>query len=97
QTRHDRQRAVMLEAVQRASRLEAERLVEALAQHYVDDVPRGTQERRRAERLFERVMLSRAYRRVASGRLGPARDSITRSNSRSARRRSCVPRGTSST
>jgi hypothetical protein len=76
QTRHDRQRAVMLDAVQRASRLEAEKLVEALAQLYVDDVPRGTQERRRAERLFERVMLSRAYRRMAKGHLATARDTF---------------------
>ena len=76
QKRHDRQRAIMLEAVQRASRLDAEKLVEALAQHYVDDVPRGTQERRRAERLFERVMLSRAYRRLAKGHLDSARDTF---------------------
>jgi len=76
QTRHDRQRAIMLEAVQRASRLEAEKLIEALAQLYVDDVPRGTQERRRAERLFERVMLSRAYRRLAKGHLASARDTF---------------------
>ncbi|HEX8954539.1 MAG TPA: hypothetical protein VF945_21940 [Polyangia bacterium] len=69
QKRHDRQRAIMLEAVQRAARLDAEKLVEALAQLYVDDVPRGTQERRRAERLFERVMLSRA---------GPSRPLATR-------------------
>ena len=76
QKRHDRQRAVMLDAVQRASRLEAEKLVEALAQLYVDDVPRGTQERRRAERLFERVMLSRAYRRLGKGHLDAARDTF---------------------
>ncbi|MCU1276456.1 MAG: hypothetical protein JWM53_2, partial [bacterium] len=76
QKRHDRQRAVMLDAVQRASRLEAEKLVEALAQLYVDDVPRGTQERRRAERLFERVMLSRAYRRMAKQHFDHARDTF---------------------
>ena len=57
-------------------RLEAEKLVEALAQLYVDDAPRGTQERRRAERLFERVMLSRAYRRLAKGHLDHARDTF---------------------
>ena len=76
QKRHDRQRAIILDAVQRASRLEAEKLVEALAQLYVDDVPRGTQERRRAERLFERVMLSRAYRRLGKGHLDAARDTF---------------------
>ena len=76
QTRLDRRRAVMLDAVGRAAQLEAEMLVEELAQHYVDDVPRGTQERRRAERLFERVMLSRAYRRMAHGRFDHARDTF---------------------
>ncbi|HEY2749376.1 MAG TPA: hypothetical protein VGL86_32380 [Polyangia bacterium] len=74
QTRADRHRAIMLDAVGRAARLEADMLVEELAQHYVDDVPRGTQERRRAERLFERVMLSRAYRRMDKGHLDHARD-----------------------
>ncbi len=76
QKRHDRQRAVMLDAVGRAAELEADMLVEELAQHYVDDVPRGTQERRRAERLFERVMLSRAYRRMGRGRFDQARDTF---------------------
>ncbi|MGZ3408648.1 MAG: hypothetical protein ACXVAN_19490, partial [Polyangia bacterium] len=76
QKRHDRQRAVVLDAVQRASRLEAEKLVEALAQLYVDDVPKGTQERRRAERLFERVMLSRAYRRLGKGHFDKAKEAF---------------------
>jgi hypothetical protein len=74
QTRHDRQRAVVLDAVSRASALEAEKLVESMAQLYVDDGPPGTQERRRAQRLYERVMLSRAYRRLAKGKLESARD-----------------------
>lgn len=73
QTRLDRKRAVMLEAVQRATELDAERVIEALVQLYVDDVPRGTRERRRAERLFQRFMEGRAYRRLANGRLERAR------------------------
>lgn len=74
QSRLDRRRAVMLEAVQRATELDAERLVEALVQLYVDDVPKGTRERRRAERLYQRFMEGRAYRRLAAGRLERARE-----------------------
>lgn len=74
QSRLDRRRAVMLDAVQRATELDAERLIEALVQLYVDDVPKGTRERRRAERLYQRFMEGRAYRRLAAGRLQRARD-----------------------
>jgi hypothetical protein len=74
QTRHGRRRALVVDAVSRASQLDAEKLIEALAQLYVDDVPRGTQERVRAERLFDRVMLGRAYRRLSRGRLDKARE-----------------------
>lgn len=74
QSRLDRRRAVMLEAVQRANELDAERLVEALVQMYVDDIPKGTRERRRAERVYQRFMEGRAYRRLAAGRLERARE-----------------------
>jgi hypothetical protein len=72
QTRHGRRRALVIDSVSRASQLEAEKLIEALAQLYVDDVPRGTQERLRAERLFDRVMLGRAYRLLAKAKLDKA-------------------------
>lgn len=74
QSRLDRRRAVMLDAVQQATRFDAERIIEALVQLYVDDVPRGTRERRRAERLYQRFMEGRAYRRLARGRLERARE-----------------------
>lgn len=74
QTRLDRRRAVMLDAVQQATRFDAERIIEALVQLYVDDVPRGTRERRRAERLYQRFLEGRAYRRMARGRLDRARE-----------------------
>lgn len=74
QSRLDRRRAIMVDAVQRATELDAERLIEALVQLYVDDVPKGTRERRRAERLYQRFMEGRAYRRLAAGRLERARD-----------------------
>jgi hypothetical protein len=73
QTRFDRQRALMTDAIARAAELDAEQLVETLVADYVDDVPPGTRERRRAERLFERVLLERAYRRLAAGRIARAR------------------------
>ncbi|HUS64661.1 MAG TPA: hypothetical protein VMZ28_08980 [Kofleriaceae bacterium] len=74
QPRVDRKRAVMMDATQRATELGAEKLVEELVQLYVEDVPRGTQERRRVERLYERVMEGRAYRLLARDRLDPARE-----------------------
>jgi hypothetical protein len=69
-----RGRCVMLDAVQRATEFDAERVVEALVQLYVDDVPKGTRERRRAERLYQRFLEGRAYRRLANGRLDKARE-----------------------
>jgi hypothetical protein len=68
QTRPDRQRAVMLEAVQRANDLGADKVVEALAEAYVEAAAPGTAERRRAERLYQDAILGRAYRRLAEGK-----------------------------
>src|SRR5207237_127751 len=62
------------DAGQRATEQEAPQIVEALVQLYVDDVPRGTRERRRAERLYQRVMEARGYRLRAEGRLKEARE-----------------------
>ncbi len=76
QTRFDRKRAVVLDAVQRASEREAEKLVEALARVYLEDAPRGTGERLRAERLYERAMLGRAYRRLGRGDVARAKDAF---------------------
>ncbi len=72
QTRADRRRAVVLEAVERADALGADRVIEALATGYVDGVPRGTAERRRAERLFRRALAGRAFRRLAEGKRAEA-------------------------
>jgi hypothetical protein len=76
QPRLDRKRAVMLDAVQRAVDLEAEKLVEALVKLYVEDTPRGTGERTRAERLYERAMTGRVYRRLARGDVKRAREAF---------------------
>lgn len=73
QTRPDRRRALMLDVARRASQLGADRVLEALAQRYVDDAPAGTQERRRAERFYRRILQSRAYRRWGQGRRDEAR------------------------
>ncbi|MCP3097956.1 hypothetical protein LZ198_03595 [Myxococcus sp. K15C18031901] len=68
-----RRRAVVQDGVERAASLGADGMLEALATAYVDDVPTGTEERRRAERLFRRAMLGRAYRRLGRQRMDDAR------------------------
>ncbi|MFY2558363.1 TolB family protein, partial [Corallococcus terminator] len=68
-----RRRAVVQDAVERASGLGADGVLEALATVYVDDAPAGTEERRRAERLFRRALMGRAYRRLARQRQDDAR------------------------
>ncbi|WP_426752706.1 hypothetical protein [Myxococcus sp. Y35] len=68
-----RRRVVVQDAVERASELGADGVMESLAMVYVDDAPPGTEERRRAERLFRRAMMGRAYRRLARQRLDAAR------------------------
>ncbi|MCP3140329.1 hypothetical protein [Pyxidicoccus xibeiensis] len=76
-----RRRALVQEAVERAAGLGADGVLEALATVYVDDAPPGTEEFRRAERLFRRALMGRAYRRLARQRLDEARadfDLVTR-------------------
>ncbi|WP_394834041.1 hypothetical protein LVJ94_46805 [Pendulispora rubella] len=73
QNKVERHRAIVLDAVQRAIALGADPIVEALAQEYIDDIKPGTIERRRAERLYMQVMIGRAFRRRAAGRLDEAR------------------------
>ena len=68
-----RRRALVQDAVERAAGLGADGVLEALATVYVDDAPPGTEERRRAERLFRRAMMGRAYRRLGRQRLDDAR------------------------
>jgi len=81
QTRPDRRRAVVFEGVERGTEFYADELVEALAQEYLRDVKPGTMERRRADSLYQRTMIGRAYRRAAAGQLAEARadfDAVTR-------------------
>ncbi len=73
QTRPDRRRAVIDEAIRRASEVGADPLVEGLAEKYLADVKPGTSERRQAQRIFRRVMTTRAYRRMAEGHPAEAR------------------------
>ncbi|MCL2776982.1 MAG: hypothetical protein FWD73_03185 [Polyangiaceae bacterium] len=76
QTRTDRRRAIMLDAVARATQYGADPIVEGLAERYVDSVgaPNAnmSQERRRAERLYTQVIIGRAFRRRAAGKLDEA-------------------------
>lgn len=73
QTRPDRRRALIGEAVRRAAEVGADRLVEGLAERYLADVKPGTSERRQAQRIYRRVMTTRAYRRIGEGNLDGAR------------------------
>jgi tetratricopeptide (TPR) repeat protein len=76
-----RRRVLVQDAIERAVSLGADGIQEALATAYVDDAPSGTEERRRAERMFRRALLGRAYRRLERQRLDEARadfDSVTR-------------------
>lgn len=76
-----RRRALVQDAVERAVGLGADGVLEALATAYVEDAPAGTEEARRAERLFRRTLLGRAYRRLGRQRQDEARadfDLVTR-------------------
>lgn len=74
QTRPDRRRALMVDAVRRSNEFGADEVIERLAEEYVRDVKPGTMERRRAERLYARAIVGRAFRRRAEGRLAEARE-----------------------
>ncbi len=73
QGRLDRKRAVMLDGIGQANDQGADVLIEELAQLYVEDTPEGSQEDRRAKKLYRRAMLGRAYRLVDEGKLDEAR------------------------
>lgn len=73
QTRPDRRRALVLDTVQRAREIGAERVTEALAERYLAATSPGTLERKRAERIYERAITGRAYRSAAAGRTDEAR------------------------
>jgi hypothetical protein len=73
QTRPERRRALVEQAVARARQVGAGDVVQALAQRFVDDTRRGTRERRAAERLYRVVMTERAFRRTAGRRVDDAR------------------------
>ncbi len=73
QARADRRWAVITDAVRRAGEVDADPLVERLAEEHVRAARPGTTERRRAERFYERALVGRAYREAAAGRLAEAR------------------------
>jgi hypothetical protein len=73
QTRSGRRRVLVDDAVARATSVNADRVVEDLAQRNIAGTPRGTPDRRGAERLFRRVMTGRAYRDVGAKRFAEAR------------------------
>jgi WD40-like Beta Propeller Repeat len=68
-----RRRALITIAVARANEAGAEELLEDLVLRWVNDLPKGTTERRRAERMFRQVMEERAYDELADGDLDGAK------------------------
>jgi len=72
QTRPGRRRALVVDAVQRADDVDADDVLDALVQQDIRDVKRGTHERGEAEDVYERLILARAYERVAVKRYGEA-------------------------
>ncbi len=74
QTRPGRRRALVVAAVQRADDLDADDVLDALVQRDIHDVRRGTHERGEAEDVYERLILARAYERVAAKNFAGARD-----------------------
>jgi len=80
QTRPGRKRAVALDGAAQASDQGADGIIEALANAYFDDTKPGTEEHRRAERLYRKAIIGRAYRRRAHHHLDKAQadfDAVT--------------------
>ncbi len=74
QTRPGRRRVLIVDAVQRADDVDADDVLDALVQRDIKDVRRGTHERGEAEDVYERLILARAYERVAAKHYPEARD-----------------------
>jgi hypothetical protein len=80
QSRPGRRRVLIVDAVQRADDVDANDILGTLVERDIHDVRRGTHERGEAEDIYERVILGRAYERVAANRYADARndfDSVT--------------------
>ncbi|MFI5307265.1 MAG: hypothetical protein ACHQ53_07935, partial [Polyangiales bacterium] len=73
QTRPGRRRVLIVDAVQRADEVDADDVLDALVQRDIRDVQPGTHERGEAEDVYERLILARAYERVAAKRYADAR------------------------
>ncbi len=74
QARPGRRRVLIVDAVQRADDVDADDVLDALVQRDIHDVKRGTHERGEAEDIYERLILARAYERLAARRYADARD-----------------------
>jgi hypothetical protein len=74
QTRPGRRRALIVDAVQRADEVDADDVLDALAQRDIQDVKPGTHERGEAEDVYERLILARAYERAAAHDYAHARE-----------------------
>jgi hypothetical protein len=74
QTRPGRRRVLVVDAVQRADEVDADDVLDALVQRDIHDVKPGTHERGETDDIYERIILARAYERVAAKRYDAARD-----------------------
>jgi hypothetical protein len=73
QKRPGRRRALIVEAVQRADDVDADDVLDALVQRDIREVKPGTHERGEVEDIYERVILARAYERLAAKKFAEAR------------------------
>ncbi|HEY2514915.1 MAG TPA: hypothetical protein VGI39_28815, partial [Polyangiaceae bacterium] len=73
QTRPGRRRALTDDAARRADDVDADEVLEALAQRDIQETKKDARERPDAEQLFGRLILGRAYERAAAKRYDDAR------------------------
>jgi hypothetical protein len=74
QSRPGRRRALIVDAVQRADDMDADRVLDALLAHDIRQVKPGTHERGEVEDIYERFILARAYERAAARQYADARE-----------------------
>lgn len=74
QTTPERRRAVVVDVMEKSWERGADDIMQSLVELYVKDVPKGTVERRRAARMYRRMIEDRAYARFGKGDDKGARD-----------------------
>ena len=70
----ERRRAVVVDVMEKSWERGADDIMQDLVELYVKDVPKGTVERRRAARMYRRMIEDRAYSRLGKGDDAGSRD-----------------------